>query len=77
MTDGVLISTPELLAAVSLAMQAMALEIEIQGGPKRGDIANRIKRSASDGKFPGLDESIRQISVAIEADPQPPSLRLV
>jgi hypothetical protein len=77
MDDRVLITTPDLLAAIALAMQAFAIEIEMNGGPNREQLAHRLA-GITEGAQTGVGYAISMIASVVGNKPSgPPDLRLV
>lgn len=74
----IIITGPDVLAAVALSLQVIVLANEASGGPSRHHIADEINGMLSGGKQPGLDYSLSLIAKTIAREPDaPPGLRLV
>lgn len=71
------INGPELAAAVALALQAFALEIESSDSFDRQSLANRL-RAIDASQQPSVAFVLSMFSMAVGAEgPKPPELRLV
>tara|TARA_B100001105_G_scaffold26731_1_gene18769 strand:+ start:389 stop:619 length:231 start_codon:yes stop_codon:yes gene_type:complete len=71
------ISGTEVAAAVALALQAFALEIENSDSFDRQSLANRL-RAIDASQQPAVAFALSMFSMAVGAEgPKPPELRLV